>query len=37
MMGLQGFINGMLAEPWENQDSQQERVEVISDSEMPES
>lgn len=36
MMGLQSFVNGMLAEPWENQDSQPERVEVISDSEMPE-
>ena len=36
MMGLQGFINGMLAEPWENQESQQERVEVVSDSGLPE-
>jgi hypothetical protein len=32
MMGLQGFINGMLAEPWENQDGTVDRVEVISDS-----
>ncbi len=36
MMGLQSFVNGMLAEPWENQDSQPERVEVVSDTEMPE-
>jgi len=36
MMGLQGFVNGMLAEPWENQDGTTDRVEVISDAEMPE-
>lgn len=36
MNGLQGFINGMLSEPWENQETQQERVEVVSDQEMRE-
>jgi predicted RNA-binding Zn-ribbon protein involved in translation (DUF1610 family) len=29
IMGLQGFINGDLAEPWESQDSRSERTEVI--------
>lgn len=29
MQGLQGFINGDLAEPFENQDSRSERVEII--------
>lgn len=28
MGGLQGFINGNLAEPWEQQDVQQERPET---------
>lgn len=28
--GLQGFINGEAAEPWENQDGRSERVEVIT-------
>lgn len=32
MLGLQGFINGMLAEPWENQDGTTDRVEIISDN-----
>ena len=36
MMGLQGFINGMLAEPWENQETQQDRVEIVSDAGIPE-
>jgi hypothetical protein len=30
LMGLQGFINGDLAEPWENQESRSERTELIS-------
>jgi hypothetical protein len=30
LTGLQGFINGDLAEPWENQDSRAERVELVS-------
>jgi hypothetical protein len=30
MMGLQGFINGNLAEPWEQQDLQPERSETSS-------
>lgn len=29
LLGLQGFVNGDLAEPWENQDSRSERVEII--------
>jgi hypothetical protein len=29
LLGLQGFINGDLAEPWENQDSRSERTEII--------
>ena len=29
LLGLQGFINGDLAEPWESQDSRSERTEVI--------
>jgi predicted RNA-binding Zn-ribbon protein involved in translation (DUF1610 family) len=29
MQGLQGFVNGDLAEPWESQDSRQERTEII--------
>lgn len=29
LQGLQGFINGDLAEPWENQDSRSERVEIV--------
>lgn len=29
MMGLQGFINGDLAEPFENQDSRSQRTELI--------
>ncbi len=28
--GLQGFINGEAAEPWENQDGRAERIEVIT-------
>ena len=30
MAGLQGFINGNLAEPWEQQDVQQERTETAA-------
>jgi len=33
MMGLQSFINGTLAEPWENQETKTDRVEIITDSE----
>ena len=29
MLGLQGFVNGELAEPWEHQDSRSERIEVV--------
>jgi hypothetical protein len=29
LLGLQGFINGDLAEPWENQDTRSERTEII--------
>lgn len=29
MLGLQGFVNGDLAEPWESQDSRAERTEII--------
>jgi len=29
LQGLQGFINGDLAEPWENQDSRSARVEIV--------
>lgn len=29
MMGLQGFVNGDLAEPWESQDTRAERTEII--------
>lgn len=31
LMGLQGFINGDLAEPYESQDRQAERVELITE------
>lgn len=30
LLGLQGFINGDLAEPWENQESRSERIEIVS-------
>ncbi len=30
--GLQAFVNGDLAEPWENQEAQKERVEIIVSS-----
>ena len=30
LLGLQAFINGELAEPWENQESRGERTELIS-------
>lgn len=33
--GLQGFINGDLAEPWENQESRGERVELMSTGPAP--
>lgn len=29
LMGLQGFVNGNLAEPWESQDTRAERTEII--------
>lgn len=29
LMGLQGFVNGDLAEPWESQDQRAERTEII--------
>jgi len=29
LMGLQGFVNGDLAEPWESQDKRGERTEII--------
>lgn len=29
LMGLQGFVNGALAEPWESQDKRSERTEII--------
>lgn len=32
LTGLQGFINGDLAEPFENQDSRSERVEIVTES-----
>lgn len=32
LLGLQGFINGDLAEPFVNQDTRSERVEVVTDS-----
>jgi len=36
ILGLQGFINGDLAEPWEGQDIRSERAEIIvSSSNMP--
>lgn len=31
LLGLQGFINGDLAEPYESQDSQAERIEVVTE------
>lgn len=34
-LGLQGFINGMLAEPWENQADRAGRVELISPAGAP--
>jgi hypothetical protein len=30
LLGLQGFINGDLAEPWENQDARSERIELVT-------
>lgn len=30
LMGLQGFVNGELAEPWENQDTRGDRIEIIT-------
>jgi hypothetical protein len=35
LLGLQSWINGYLAEPWENQESRQERVELISPPDAP--
>jgi len=35
LLGLQGFINGDLAEPWENQDSRIERLELIAPPDAP--
>ncbi|HRY52023.1 MAG TPA: phage terminase large subunit family protein [Candidatus Paceibacterota bacterium] len=35
LLGLQGFINGDLAEPWENQDSRMERLELIAPPDAP--
>lgn len=35
LLGLQGFVNGDLAEPWQNQDSRSERVEIITRPEDP--
>ena len=32
LMGLQGFINGDLAEPFENQDTRGQRVEIVTES-----
>lgn len=32
LLGLQGFINGDLAEPYESQDTQGERIEIITDT-----
>jgi hypothetical protein len=29
MLGLQGFVNGDLAEPWEHQDTRSERLEIV--------
>ena len=34
-LGLQGFINGMLAEPWENQADRSARLELVSPSDAP--
>jgi hypothetical protein len=33
--GLQGFINGELAEPWESQDTRPERIEIIVAQDAP--
>jgi len=30
LLGLQGFVNGDLAEPWENQEARSERIEIIA-------
>jgi hypothetical protein len=35
MLGLQAFINGELAEPWENQEARSERVELIAPPDSP--
>jgi hypothetical protein len=35
--GLQGFINGDLAEPWENQDGRAERIEIVTERPIEES
>jgi len=35
LMGLQGFINGTLAEPWEHQDSRSERIEIVARGDVP--
>jgi hypothetical protein len=35
MLGLQGFVNGDLAQAWENQSSQIERVELVADADAP--
>jgi len=35
MLGLQGFVNGDLAEPWESQDTRAERTEIILRDEAP--
>jgi len=35
LMGLQGFINGELAEPWESQENATERLELISRPDAP--
>lgn len=35
LMGLQGFVNGDLAEPWSNQESRAERIEIIAPADAP--
>jgi hypothetical protein len=35
LLGVQGFINGELAEPWESQDVGSERVEIITPADAP--
>lgn len=35
LLGLRGFINGDLAEPWENQENAHARVELVSEPDAP--